>query len=55
MDEYENLLDRLNLNKDGVALTYLYKLRKNIVDYFSKNCYIEKFNNSSEGVMIYKR
>lgn len=56
MDEYEAFLDQLNLNEGGVALTYLYKLRDNMIsDSLLSKCDIDKFDNSNEAVMIYKR
>lgn len=56
MDEYEAFLDQLNLNEGGVALTYLYKLRDNMIsDSLLSKCDIDKFDNSNEAVMVYKR
>lgn len=53
--EYKKLLEDINLNDNGIALTYLYKLRDNIKNNFTGDSYTFDMFKSGEGVMIYKK
>lgn len=53
--EYKKLLEDINLNDNGIALTYLYKLRDNIKNNFTGDSYTFDMFKSGEGVMVYKK
>ena len=51
---YKDILNNLSLSDNGIALTYLYSVEKEFINYYD-NCIFDKFDNSNEGVMIYKK
>lgn len=56
IDDYKKLLEHLPLNDSGIVITYLYKMRKNILNEFkSKEYSFETFKNSQEGIMVYQK
>ena len=56
MDKYSEVLELLPLSKNGEALTYLYKVRDGLVDYFqNRNCKFHRFENEEGAVLVYKR
>lgn len=54
-DDYKNLIENINLNEDGVTLTYLYQLRNRIKQVFTGDSYTFDMFKSGEGVMVYKK
>lgn len=54
-DDYKNLIENINLNEDGVTLTYLYQLRDRIKQVFTGDSYTFDMFKSGEGVMVYKK
>lgn len=54
-DDYKNFIENINLNEDGVTLTYLYQLRDCIKQVFSEDNYDFDMFKSDEGVMVYKK
>lgn len=56
IDCYKELLSSAPLTTNGEAITYLYNVRKELIDGFNdKNYSIETFNNRKEGVLVYKK
>ena len=58
-NEYKKLLNNLKLSDNGLCISYLFNLKKNLVKmkeiYNSNNIsFIQNMNNSS-GIMIYKK
>ena len=54
--EYKEMLDKLNLENSGVALTYLYNIDDNVRNFFrGKNYKIDQFENDDSGVLVYKK
>lgn len=52
-DEYKEMLDEFKLTDNGITLTYLYRINKNVRDCFDKsNMEVRQFDNSESGVMI---
>lgn len=56
IDEYKKLLYNLKLNSNGIAITYLYKLKNNLISQFGENEFtFEKFKDNDDGIMIYRK
>lgn len=51
---YQNLLKNLKLEENGIALTYLYNMSEEIKLGYP-NSQIVQFENSKEGIMLYKK
>lgn len=52
-DEYKEMLDEFKLTDNGITLTYLYRINKNVRDFFDKsNMEVRQFDNSESGLMI---
>ena len=51
---YKKLLENLKLSNNGIALTYLYNVCRQVKEKYD-NCSFEQFDNSKRGVMIYKK
>ena len=51
----KNFIENINLNEDGVTLTYLYQLRNRIKQVFTGDSYTFDMFKSGEGVMVYKK
>lgn len=55
-DEYKEMLDEFKLTDNGITLTYLYRINKNVRDCFDKsNMEVRQFDNSESGVMISRK
>ncbi len=55
-NNYKNLLNNLSLSENGIALSYLYNVRKSLVNNFHEENYkFENFENETDGIMIYKK
>lgn len=52
--EYKNLLKKINLEDNGIVLTYLFSINNKLKDYFS-DCYFEEFDGIRTGIMVYKK
>lgn len=53
---YQELLDTFNLEDEGIILSYLYNTKRNWIEELDKNqCIVEQFQNTKEGIMIYKK
>lgn len=53
-NNYRDLLHRLPLTSDGIALTYLYSVNEGIINGYT-DCDITTFPNCNEGIMIYQK
>ena len=54
--EYKEMLNKLNLEDGGIALTYLYNVDDNIRNFFrEKNYKIDQFENDTPRVLVYKK
>ena len=53
-NNYKKLLENLKLANNGIALTYLYNVCRQIKENYT-NCDFEQFDNTKNGVMIYKK
>lgn len=54
VNNYKEILSKLKLNDNGIALTYLYKINRDLINGYN-NCDFIQFDNSQEGVMILKK
>lgn len=55
-NEYKNMLSKFFLDNNGIVLTYLYRINKELVDYFIEPNYtFDEFDDSRVGVMIYRK
>ena len=55
-EKYKKTLEELPLNEQGMALTYMYKIQQQAIDFFqSDKVTFEKFEKSDAGVMIYHK
>lgn len=53
---YKKLLDQLKLKENGIAISYLYKLKDDLINQFQENNFsFEKFESNDDGIMIYKK
>lgn len=56
INEYETFLNNLKLNNNGIAITYLYNLKQELINKFNDEKYsFEQLKNSKDGIMIYKK
>ena len=56
IQNYKDLLNKLNLNRNGIIITYLYELKNSLLESFNENNFsFENFKNSNNGIMIYKK
>lgn len=54
--EYKELLEKLKLTDNGIALTYLYNSLTQINNYFNENNYnVEEINNTKAGLLIKRK
>lgn len=54
VSNYRKILENLKLEENGVSLTYLYNINEKIKLGYP-NCQIIPFENSKEGIMLYKK
>lgn len=56
IENYKKLLSELKLKENGIAISYLYKLKDNLINQFQDNNFIfEKFKSNDDGILIYKK
>ena len=53
---YKKLLSELKLKNNGIAISYLYKLKDDLIKQFNEDNYsFKKFETNDDGIMIYKK
>lgn len=56
VNKYKNMLEKFKLNKDGIVLTYFYKVQEHIKDYFNGKEYVfDKISDSEATLMLYTK
>lgn len=56
IENYKKLLSELKLKENGIAISYLYKLKDDLINQFQERNYIfENFETNDDGIMIYKK
>lgn len=56
VNKYKDMLERFNLNENGIVLTYFYKVQEHIKDYFCEEDYVfDKISDSEATVMLYSK